>query len=356
MKLAALVALVAAIPAGAAAQNKTPRDPVVQVGLFGYRADGMVGGAAYDTWPDLTSTVYVTSARCGMGAGNRNPPEDASDIWQFSGRVVSETSAEAVVQLSWRRLMVAGRLVNGDESSTQLTLRNGEAQQLDQASVELRPGCPTVAVAFEARYSPRMAGPGYPPGLGVGGITSGTAASGAGGGMVVGRVTQSVLPGTGTAVPEPSGHGGSVRAGSPDQGPAPWEVNVWLVRTLPGKPPESAHSVLKMNRDGASFAFAPIRVSTSRGEAVVRVLGSIAVVIGANGEEQLRFTTQRQVSPAGGPGSIDSRQASSGASTVMYRMPTAHDVLAFEMPPVYVEGAEPVPDVFSVRLTVAPRQ
>ena len=77
IKLAALVALLAAVPAGAAAQNKSPRDPIVQVGLFGYRADGLIGSAAYDTWPDLTSTVYVSLARCGMGAGNRTPPEDA---------------------------------------------------------------------------------------------------------------------------------------------------------------------------------------------------------------------------------------------------------------------------------------
>jgi hypothetical protein len=348
MKLAALVALVAAFPAAAAAQNKTPRDPVVQVGLFGYRADGMVGGAAYDTWPDLTSTVYVTSARCGMGAGNRTPPADASDIWQFTGKVVSETNDEAVVQLSWRRLKIGGRVANGDESSVQLTLRNGEAQQLDQASIEPRPGCQTVAVAFEARYAPRLSGPGYPLGMGVGGITSGTPALGSGGGASVGRVTSSIQPG--------GGGGGGARVGGADQGSAQWDVNVWLVRTVPGKPPESAHSVLKMNRDGASFAFAPVPVSTSRGEAVVRVMGALAVIIGANGEEQLRFTAQRQVSPAGGPGSIDGKLASSGASTVMYRMPGPQEVLAFEMPPVYVEGAEPVPDIFSVRLTVAPRQ
>jgi hypothetical protein len=289
-----------------------------------------------------------------MGAGNRTPPQDASDIWQFTGKVLSETTEEAVVQLSWRRLKVGGRAASGDESSVQLTLRNGEAQQLDQASIEPRPGCQTVAVAFEARYAPRLSGPGYPPGMGVGGITSGTAASGSGGGMVTGRVTEWATPGTGTPGPESTGHGGSARAGSLDQF-APWEVSLWLVRAVPGKPPESAHSVLKMNRDGASFVFAPVRVSTSRGEAVVRVKGSLAVIIGANGEEQLRFTAQRQVSPAGGPGSIDGKLASSGASTVMYRMPGPQEVLAFEMPPVYVEGAEPVPDVFSVRLTVAPR-
>ena len=126
MKLAALVALLAAIPAGAAAQNKSPRDPIVQVGLFGYRADGLIGGAAYDTWPDLTSTVYVSMARCGMGAGNRKPPDDASDIWQFAGKVLSVTpSRPGSARLA--AMVAQGRRMDGNESSQQLTLRAGEA-------------------------------------------------------------------------------------------------------------------------------------------------------------------------------------------------------------------------------------
>jgi hypothetical protein len=349
MKLAALVALVAALPAAAAAQNKTPRDPVVQVGLFGYRADGMVGGAAYDTWPDLTSTVYVTSARCGLGAGNRTPPQDASDIWQFTGKVLSETNEEAVVQLSWRRLKIGGRAANGDESSTQLTLRNGEAQQLDQASIEPRRGCQTVAVAFEARYTPRWSGPGYPPGMGVGGITSGTPASGSGGGMSVGRAMQSVTAG---------GSGGSARVGAADQGTAQWDVNLWLVRAVPGKAPESYHSVLKMNESGASFTFAPVRISTNRGDMSVSVSGTLNVVRGSTGEQQLVFTTIRRIMPSANPSSDDGTQGTQGTSRVLYRMPGPDEVLAFEMPPIGGHGGEGLlaPDVFSVRLTVAPRQ
>jgi hypothetical protein len=356
MKLAALVALLAAVPAGAAAQNKSPRDPIVQVGLFGYRADGLIGGSAYDTWPDLTSTVYVLGARCGMGAGNRIPPEDASDIWEFTGKVLSETDAEAVVHLSWRRVKIAGRTVNGDESTTQLTLRRGEAQQLDQASIQPRPGCPTVAVAFEARYSPRMAGPGYPPGLGVGGITSGTPAHGSGGGMAVARGTQSVQSGAAVAVPRASGDGGGVRVGGPEQSPALWDVNLWLVRTVPGKAAESTHTVLKMNKDGATFTFAPVVVATNRGEATVRVSGTLDVVRGSSGEEQLVFTAVRRVNLATANQASPDHQGTQGTSRVFYRMPAPGDVLAFEMPPLTIWDEPLAPDVFAVRLTVEPRR
>ena len=351
MKLAALVALLAAIPAGAAAQNKSPRDPIVQVGLFGYRADGLIGGAAYDTWPDLTSTVYVSMARCGMGAGNRTPPEDASDVWQFAGKVLGETGEEAVVQLTWRRVKIAGRAVNGDESTTQLTLRQGEAQQLDQATIEPRPGCPTVAVAFEARYSPRMAGPGYPPGLGVGGITSGTPASGSGGGMAVGR--------GGVVVQPASGDGGGVRVGSPGQGAALWDVNMWLVRVAPFRLDEVTHSQLRMNESGASFAFAPIQVTTSRGESlVVQVTGSLTVERDTNSEEQLVFRTLRRVSPsATGHAPRNATLDSHGASRrIVNRMPGPEEVLSFELPPLNLNGKLVAPDQFSVRVKIAPRR
>lgn len=354
MKLVALVALLAAIPTGAAAQNKSPRDPIVQVGLFGYRADGLIGGSAYDTWPDLTSTVYVLGARCGMGAGNRTPPEDASDIWQFTGKVLSETSEEAIVQLSWRRVKIAGRTVNGDESTTQLTLRQGEAQQLDQASIEPRPGCPTVAVAFEARYSPRMSGPGYPPGIGTGGMTSGTPASG--GGVVRGSAQSGGGVGATVSPTQASGGGGGVRVGVGDQGPALWDVNLWLVRTVPGKAAESTHTVLKMNKDGAAFTFAPVVVATNRGEATVRVSGTLDVVRGSGGEEQLVFTAVRRVNLASASPAPSDRQGTHGTSRVFYRMPAPGDVLAFEMPPLTIWDEPLAPDIFSVRLTVVPRR
>jgi hypothetical protein len=52
--------------------------PTIQVGLFSYRPDGTLQGAAYDTSLSAETFQYVVG--CGIGGGNR--PTD-----QFSIRV-----------------------------------------------------------------------------------------------------------------------------------------------------------------------------------------------------------------------------------------------------------------------------
>ena len=159
MRAVTFAALLTSIPIVASAQNQLPpNDPIVQVGLYGYRADGTIGSSAHDTAPELSSIVYMNGQRCLMGAGNRPAPADATDVWQFKGKVLSITPEQAMVQLDWRRTVANGLRIDGNESSQQLNLRFGEAVQLDQAGMEGKPGCPTVAVAFEARYAPALLG------------------------------------------------------------------------------------------------------------------------------------------------------------------------------------------------------
>ena len=64
---------------------------------------------------------------------------------------------------------------------------------------------------------------------------------------------------------------------------ATYEVDLWLVRSLPGKPNEVNHSVLRINESGGSFTFPPITVPMNTGSAVVLVGGLIRVVRNANG-------------------------------------------------------------------------
>ena len=135
MRLATFALLLAAVPSGSAAQNQAqPSGPIVQVGLYGYDADGTHSAAAYETPPELRSIVYLNRARCVFGAGNSPAPADATDVWQFSGKVVSATSEQAIVQLDWRRTVVQGRPTDGNQASQQLTLHAGEIVQLDQAA------------------------------------------------------------------------------------------------------------------------------------------------------------------------------------------------------------------------------
>ena len=357
MRAVAFAALLASIPIIASAQNQLPpNDPIVQVGLYGYRADGSIGSSAHDTAPELSSIVYVNGQRCLMGAGNRPAPADATDVWQFKGKVLSITPEQAMVQLDWRRTVANGLRIDGNESSQQLNLRFGEAVQLDQAGMEGKPGCPTVAVAFEARYAPRFWGLG--PGVvgGGGGRAGGSGGSSGSAAVSVTRGSVARSGGFGTSVPVPQagGGGGSMVSAA---GSGLFDVNLWLVRVVPGRPDEVNHATLRMNESGASFSFAPIAVTTSRGEAIVQVTGTLAVVRGTSGEEQLVFSTSRRVGvTAPGQAPRDSAPDSSGTSRIINRMPGPEEVLSFEMPPITLNGQQAAPDQLSVRLKIAPRR
>jgi hypothetical protein len=352
MRVTALIAMVAALPAAALAQSAPPvsSEPIAQVGLYGYRADGSIAGSAYDTAPDLTSFVFVTAGRCGFGASNRPAPDDATDVWQFTGKVISSTPEQAVVQLDWRRTVAAGRRVSGNESSLQLTLRRDEPVQLDHAA--LPPTCHLVSVGFEARYEPRFAsltagGLGFRKGAGAGQ----TSVSAGGGGVRLGAGSGG---GSGTGGGTGVSIGGATAASGVGSGSSTglFDVNLWLVRSVPGQPDEVTHSRLRMNHDGASFSFAPIAVTTSRGDAIVQVTGSLAVVRGSSGEEQLVFTTARRVMHTTAQTPHDAAETQ-GSSRIVNRMPGPDEVLSFEMPPIKVNNQQ-APDQLSVRLKVAP--
>src|SRR4029453_5382601 len=85
------------------------RDAVVQVGGFSYQPDGARAGAAFDTDPNLRSMVYLGSSFCQLGAGDIPVPDYATHAWRFSGKVVSKTADEAVVQLTWQRVLDQGQ-------------------------------------------------------------------------------------------------------------------------------------------------------------------------------------------------------------------------------------------------------
>jgi hypothetical protein len=347
------VAVLVAVPALAAAQTQSQREPVVQVGIYGYRADGTIGVSAGDSaerGPELGTTVYLMAQpqRCGMGAGNRRPPADAADAWEFTGRVLSATREEAIVQLNWRRLVVQGRTVNGDESSTQLTLRVGESVQLDQAT----PGCETVSVAFEAKYVPRFSGVGQPAGGGAGGRVSVGPAGGmaavnmAGGGRGSG-------PARSVPVAQAGGEGGGVKIGA-DSSSGEFDVNLWLVRSLPGQPDEVRHSLLRMNQEGVSFGFPPVAIATARGTALVQVSGSLAVTRSDAGAK-LVFATSRRVTTTTAGQPRDHFRDVQGSSRTTNPLPGPDEVLAFEMPLISMDGQE-APDKFSIRVKIAPHR
>jgi hypothetical protein len=330
-----------------AAPGVAPAAPIVQIGLFGYRADGNASSMAYDTEPSLKSAVFIRTSgqnSCTMGAGGV-PPDGATDIWRFTGKILSSSPEEVVVELDWRRTLAGGTEVGAPGSSQVLTLRAGDRVLLDSVTP---PACWTT-VGFEARYMPRPF---------VGTITY-RPQGGVGGG---GRVAGGGGIGSGTTVRVNSGSAGSgagassVRTGSATftvAAPAQYDVNVWLVRQSPGKPDESEHQLLRVGGDEVAFAFPPIDVETAKGPIGVQVTGAVAVTSGASGPK-LVLKTNRRVARSRADATPRDGTDVNGTSRSTLALPRPEEVLSFEMPPLL--GANtPVADRFSVRLTVSPR-
>ena len=147
-----LVSTIAAVEA-ALVQPAPQSDSIVQVGLFGYNVDGVSTASASGAEPSLSSIVYASGTLCRVGAGDRLPPPDAAHAWKFSGTLLRKSADEAVVQLTWQRVLDQGKAVAGPENTTQLTLRVGDRVALDTVLPE-SPGC-SASAAFEARYGPR---------------------------------------------------------------------------------------------------------------------------------------------------------------------------------------------------------
>ena len=108
-----------------ASQLKTT-EPIVQVGLFSYHADGTAAGSAFGTADRLESTVFASGSLCQLGAGYRDLTAMAAHAWKFAGRVISANAESAVVQLEWQRVMNEGATVTEAPTSVQLTLKAGD--------------------------------------------------------------------------------------------------------------------------------------------------------------------------------------------------------------------------------------
>ena len=137
--------------------------PVVQVGLFSYRADGTVQGAAYDTRLTAANLQYVTE--CAIGGGDQPLPDAASDAWRVSGRILRVSPEEAVIELEWQRLRSAGVAVTSPVALQQLTLHSGDRVALDSATIGATGTCPARTVEFEAHFAPALYTWVPPPGV-----------------------------------------------------------------------------------------------------------------------------------------------------------------------------------------------
>lgn len=351
---------VLAAQAAAGAPQKPPADPVIQIGIFSLRPDGTDQGAAYETSLSVESVQYV--AGCAIGGGNRPVPDEATDAWRLSGRVISINAEEAIIQLNWQRIRADGVGVNSPGASVQLTLHPGDRVPLDSVSRDATAQCPARTVSFEARYGARpfagLFGDRVARG---GGMTIGggrvSAGTGGGGGATV-HSGVGVGAGTGVVVPSGSGSGRAVHApkiraaegGETRQ----FDADLWLVRNAPGRTEEASHQALSGVRGSAQYAFAPVTIETPQGTMNLQVTGVVRATTDESGAPQLVFITMRRLrfAPAAG-GSRDTLPSTIGSSTTTNPMPGPDDVLSFELPPLPAANGQPaVPDQFSIRVRI----
>ena len=246
--LPSFVLLVVAAQAGA--QQKLPADPIVQVGIFSYRPDGGDQSSAYETNLSTETTVYV--AGCAVGAGTRPAPDRATDAWRLSGKIVSATADEAVVDLDWQRIRADGAVVSSPGSSLRLTLHIGDRVPLDSMTRDATAECPARTIAFEARYVPRSAS-----WTGVNALVRGGGSTGLrhGSGEVAGEA--GIASSTAGSSRSASGSGRAVHRYRPiEQAPAPsparqFDVDLWLVRKSPGGHDQTLYQALNGVRNSA---------------------------------------------------------------------------------------------------------
>jgi hypothetical protein len=139
-----------------------------------------------------------------------------------------------------------------------------------------------------------------------------------------------------------------------------YSVELWFIHTANGREEVVAHPTMRMNREGASFSFAPIAITTAKGvPGMVQTTGRIRVTTSDAGDEQLQVTTirrvtssERGVSPPVTVSVRDGVAHASGTSTTSHPMPGPEEVLAFEMPPIRTMDGSVVADQFSVRLRI----
>jgi hypothetical protein len=327
-----LAAAIVLCQASAASARQAPGgEPILQIGLFGYRADGSSGSAAYDTEPSLDSRVYASGKLCQLGAGYRETPAWAMHAWRFTARLLSKSPEQAVVELTWQRTLDSGNALPVPEQVAQLTLRAGDRVPLDTVHAPRDSSC-SINVSFEARYMPRFsevmrrADSG---GGSAGSLARGTDGTGAGGSAVR------------------AGAGGVSAAQDSKRGS--WmQVDLWLVHTAPDRKDEVVHQLVRSPQEGAEFTFPPLSIDTPRGGVVVQVSGSFGVADG-----QLIFITNRSVKYSFTAGR-DAAPDIQGTGRTVNAMPGPDAVLSFDMPPMPSgPGGTGLPNQLSVRARIS---
>jgi hypothetical protein len=308
-------AALAATPAIAAAQAAS--GAAVQVGVFAYDASEAVVASAWDTAPSASALVFSNASACQVGAGAREAPADAREAWRFTTRILNITPQAAVIHLDWQRVLEHGKPVTTPSGSVQLALGLGDKVLLDRGSTDPGSQCHARHMTFEARYGTHP------------------------------MRTVAIPPAAGATAR------GNGRGASTVDGAGGYDADMWLVRSVPGRPDDVRHHRAAATKSGTTFTLDSMTTDAAGGSRTVRVGVSLAVVERATGD-QLMVTLERRISSSTRM-PRDVPQGAHGISRVAVDIPSPEEVLSFEMPPIRIDGQRELPDRFSIRLQLRPK-
>jgi hypothetical protein len=353
MRIASFTAIVVLAATAAAAQTASVRmnEPIIHSGLFVVRPDGKSSGFAVqtgdDAGADLAGTLYMSPCS-GIGAASpgRSITAFATDVWQMTGRVLELDEQHASVQVGWRRVRRGGQDDNSPEQQTTLTLKRGERITLETISAPASGACEARNVSLDVVFASRRELYGFTPGSGARAGGGGSGSLNSPNGHVQGTLRQSG-----------AGGGGALSFGTQKLGnPAIEKLNVdlWLVRSTPGRADETLHVTSQVMPIPANYAFAPLAIQTSGGMVNVKVEGTVEAGLSAQGERQFHFTATRNVTSTTSPRPArDGRSVVEGSTKTTVALPGPDEVLSFEMPPLRTADGVTLPDRLSIRVRVS---
>jgi hypothetical protein len=349
----ALVVAALSIGQTAWAQQKPLKlaEPIVHFGLFEGSPDGRSRGSATQTAEEAGAyeTGNVHLAPCSsIGASDSGRPLSAAatDIWNLSTRVLSLDDERATVQVTWQPVRRDGQDRSDPPQSTTFTLARGERSRVEDIHVPARGECGARSAALEVVFASRNELYPRPAGL------SATRGGGGVSNVPMGTTGSGVTPYGQTA-----GGVATIAVGRAG-GPAPRLLlaDLWLVRSTPGRADSTLHLTSSVSAVPATFAFAPITIETGSGTATVQVEGSVEVGQTSEGEPRFFFSASRRLGfvPANRP-VRDGAPRNEGSSKTSVPVPSEDQILSFELPPLLLPGGATLPDRFSIRVRLTPR-
>ena len=229
--------------------------------------------------------LYSRRAICDTASAGATEPADAGFGWRLTWQPISVTPNVVTLSLHWQRVWDGGsKIPNGPAGTVQLRLNPGARIPLDHIpNPSPTDACRAVGVGLEVKLARTAAAP----------------------------------PSNTTLAPV-----GSIAGGAREL-----DADLWLIHTTPAGTSQAHHQKVRLARDGlTAFGFAPVTVTTPRGDLSVELIGSFRRYSAPGAQEDLSVAMSRRF--AGDPlpaGVVD------GTETI-FPLPEPTETLSLQMP------------------------